>query len=140
MITSNHGYSLIEVLVAGILLSLVIVSIYAVTSQGVKVDAEGTVRRAAFLELERILESPEYASSNYSNLADSTLPSVVLLDRDANNITATPTVAVTSVSFSGGGVANIPAKRVRASIIWTSEGVLDSVWLEKLVTLITANN
>jgi Tfp pilus assembly protein PilV len=145
--SDEQGYTLIEVLVGGVLAAIFVVALFQIISQGSTLNRQQLLRRRAYQELDSVLEAPANSSLSpyYLSLAtgDPLDTANVVLNNfgdttSANNITATIKVYVDSVSFSYGGTV-VPAKRVTATIGYADNGAqfLDS--LQTLVTLADIN-
>ncbi len=68
----NSGYTLIELLVAGVILLIIMLSITAIVINGAKFNREDMVRRRAFQVMEEFFERHEYGFKSYRDmLADS---------------------------------------------------------------------
>jgi Tfp pilus assembly protein PilV len=140
--SDEKGYTLVEVLVGGVLVAIFVVALFQIISQGSTLNRQQLLRRRAYQELDSVLEAPANSSLSPYYLALATgdpvsTGTVVLNDFGdtvtSNNITATIKVYVDSVSYSYSGTV-IPAKRVTATIGYTDNG---SQFLDSLQTLIT---
>lgn len=68
----NKGYTLVELVVAGIILLIVMLSVSAIIIGGSKFNREDMLRRRAFQVMEEFFERHEYGFKNYrAILADS---------------------------------------------------------------------
>lgn len=71
-IKPDSGYTLIELLVAGVILLIIMLSISAIIINGAKFNREDMIRRRAFQVMEEFFERHEYGFKNYRTmLADS---------------------------------------------------------------------
>ncbi len=138
----EQGYTLIEVLVGGVLAAIFVVALFQIIAQGSTLNRQQLLRRRAFQELDSVLEAPAKSSLSpyYLSLAAGNpldTGNVVLNNfgdtTSANNINATIKVYVDSVSFSYSNTV-IPAKKVTATIRYSDNG---SQFLDSLQTIVT---
>jgi type II secretory pathway pseudopilin PulG len=141
------GYTILEVLIGGILVAIVAIALFQVISQGSFLNRKELVRRRCFQEMERVLENTRYSSRSPYYLA---LPlgnpvdslNVVLDDRGdtatANNLTGTIRIRVDSVSFTYNSVV-IPAKKVMAKITYSDNGTAYQDSLQTIITMTDIN-
>jgi Tfp pilus assembly protein PilV len=141
------GYSLIEVIVAGVVIAAVVVGIFEIISNGSSLNRKEMLRRRVYQELERILEKPEYSSRSPYYLALATtggayvnLSPVTLDNKGSSPLTVTPQVRVDAWTFTYSGV-NVPAKRITVQILITYPGetVQRTESLRTFVTLTDVN-
>lgn len=144
---ANKGYSLVESLVAGVLLASIVVGVFAIMGQGTKLSKNNLVQRKAYMELERILESRRFSSEWYDYLgaaSDTThsLDSVILEDSlvaGAKKLKGKPTVRVQKVNYRVGAINQVPAKMLTAKLQWRREGLADSCVLQTVITKVDIN-
>jgi hypothetical protein len=145
--SNERGYTLVEVLVGGILVAIFAVTIFQVISQGSLMNRQQLLRRRSFQAMEQVLEMPVYSSlSPYYQALSPGNPvdtMVVVLDdcggaHGADTLDATIKVRVDSLSFSYSGTV-IPAKKVTATITYTNNGTSYQDSLQTLITLAGIN-
>lgn len=147
---SPNGAALIEALVGGIIIAVIVIAVFQVLSEGSSINQKELLRRQAYQELERVLESPEYSyrSPNYLNLAVGTnlvsgYPKTVTLDTrgtsgTSDDVTGTISVRVAPQTYTYSGTT-IPAKRIIATITYKEDGVDRTETLETIITLVSIN-
>ncbi len=143
----EQGNTLIEVLVAGVLIAIFVVALFQVISQGSLLNRQQILRRRAYQVLDSVLESPTNSSLSPNYLARTTGDPVdtmtVALDYCGNSahpdtINAAVKVNVDTVSYSYSGTV-IPAKKVTAIISYSDQGNSYQDSLQTLSTLAGIN-
>lgn len=138
---NNKGYSLVEVIVAGVFIAAVVVGIFGVVARGSSINREQMLARRAFEEAERILEYNLYSSGNYLNLPSGQTDSqgsFTLETKSGTTVTATASVYTESVTYTCGGLS-LPGKKITVKMIWTDNGKADSVMLSNVVSNANVN-
>jgi hypothetical protein len=142
VLRNTKGYTLIEALVGGVLIAVIVIGVFQVISQGSLLNKKDLLRRRAYQELERVLETPQfsYKSPYYMALAEGNqTPITVTLDSSGTNpLRGTINVRVDALAFTYNTV-NIPAKRVTAIINYSSEGTAYIESLQTIITLVDIN-
>jgi prepilin-type N-terminal cleavage/methylation domain-containing protein len=161
---AESGYSLVEVLIASVIIGIAIVSVFQAISNGTKMSRQDFLTRRAYQHLEQILEQPQhsYKGSYYIHAVDDgtgeltkgthDLGTVLLDDRDTpgiydDDLTGKAELTVDSISMSV-TVAGIPeskccsgvvAKKLTARVFWSEGGEIDTATLETIVSLVNSN-
>jgi prepilin-type N-terminal cleavage/methylation domain-containing protein len=158
------GYSLVEVLIASVIIGIAIVSVFQAISNGTNISRQDFLMRRAYQHLEQILEQPKhsYKGSYYIHAVDDNtgdltsglhnLGNVLLDDRDTpgipgDDLNATAELNVENLSMSAtiAGISaakccsNVMAKKLTARVIWTEGGRTDTASLETIVSLVNSN-
>jgi len=142
---NNHGASILESLIAGVLLAVAVCVIFAVVGQGSEITHETMLRRRAYQELERILENPAYSYKSYTSLApcaEREIGTVVLDNQGSSPLNGTMYIQIDSVSCTstiGAEARTFPAKIVRARIAYQEDGEARSETLQTAITFVDAN-
>jgi type II secretory pathway pseudopilin PulG len=136
----SRGFTLIESLVAAVIVALSVIMIVAVVRKGREIDVNDLHRRTARAIINAKLESRQYSYSNFLNLsAGSSFPAETdtLDDRHDGGtvpLTGTLTVYVKDSSVTAkDGVTNIPIKKIRMKMLWSEREFPDSIIIEKCV-------
>ena len=160
----QRGYSLIEVLIAAVLIGIAIVGVFQAVSHGSRMSRQDFLMRRAYQHLEQILEDPRHSyKGNYytdavakdqGELVAGThdLGTIVLDDRDTpldpkDDLEAESELEVTDLAMSvtiqgvdAGKCCNgVRAKKLTARIIWFEGGEYDTASLETVVSLVGIN-
>jgi hypothetical protein len=117
------GYSLVEVLVAGLLTALIVISVIACIRTGLAIDVNDLHRRQARGLINDSLEAHRYQPDNI--LQKGIFSSTVTID-PANNLTGNMTIAVDSIVVAGSTLTVI-----RMSIAWKETDFNDSLSVER---------
>ncbi len=158
-----RGYTLIEVLVGSVLVSVAILGVVQAVGQSSRIAKRDFLRRRAYQYLEQILERPEHGyRGNYYLLARQgdgpltpavtpphDLGQVCLDDRDtqddADDLMADISLMVESIPsaaidpFDKGTPASVPALKLSALIEWQFQGTTEHETLQTIVTLVDIN-
>jgi prepilin-type N-terminal cleavage/methylation domain-containing protein len=161
------GYTLVEVLIASVLIGIAITSVFQVVSQSTRINREEFLSRRAYQYLEQILEDPQnsYKGSYYVKSCGTDHPTGnlvpnktiqlgkrILDDRDTpadttDDLTGTAilqvydqTVVPYKATISGIAISTVvPYRGLRAIISYTENGRPFSDTLETIVTLVNTN-
>jgi prepilin-type N-terminal cleavage/methylation domain-containing protein len=143
-LSNARGFSLVEVLVAAVLLSLTLVALIAIIRKGREIDINDLHRRQARTLICAQFESQTYQQTNYPNLraaAPSSVSTTVTVDPRIGNggvaLTGTLRIDVTrpALTMNGvNGVQNIAPVKVVGTVLWNEPNFADSVVLEKYLT------
>jgi prepilin-type N-terminal cleavage/methylation domain-containing protein len=132
---NDHGFSLVEVLVAAGVIALSLLSTVAFIRKGQEFLAVDKHRRMARSIIERTLEVAPYQVENYNNLVATTSPppaTDVVIDAETNpNLHGSLTVTVSDEQAGVSGQV-VPYRVVTAKVIWTEPaGGNDTVTIEQ---------
>jgi prepilin-type N-terminal cleavage/methylation domain-containing protein len=134
------GFTLVELIVAAIVLALAITSTVTMVRKGQEMIAIDKHRRMARGVIERTLESKDYQPEDYSNLTTITTPTPkdTIID-PKGDIHGNLTVTVGAEQQTINGVVT-PYRVITATITWTEPGSAgkDTVRISKWVTNIPA--
>jgi prepilin-type N-terminal cleavage/methylation domain-containing protein len=158
------GYSLVEVLIASVIIGIAIVSVFQAISNGTRISRQDFLMRRAYQHLEQILEKPEnsYKGSHYVNAVENNLGTLTSGTHDLGNVLLDDrdTPGISSDDLNGSAmliienldmtatIAGIPsskccnnvmAKKLTAKIIWSEGGQTDTASLETIVSLVNSN-
>ncbi|MBD3390923.1 MAG: prepilin-type N-terminal cleavage/methylation domain-containing protein [Chitinivibrionales bacterium] len=159
------GYSLIEVLIAAVLIAVAIVSVFQAVSHGTRMSRQDFLVRRAYQKLEQILEDPRhsYKGNFYTDaVLDGTdgdtldpgitaLADVVLDDRDtpldpSDDLIGSAELEVEDIVYSfdiqdieAACCDDVRAKKLTARIFWMEQGEKDTVELETIISLVNVN-
>jgi type II secretory pathway pseudopilin PulG len=118
--TLSSGFSLVEVLVAAMVISLALISVVALTRKSQEWIALDRHMRAARAIISTTLENQRFQPENYINLVSGTATETVTIDSKAN-IQGTFTVTIGPEQPTVNGVA-IPYREITAVINWVENG------------------
>jgi len=157
-VSSGSGFTLVEVVISGVILAVVIGGLFSFVSQANTIARNGVLSRRAFQEVNRVLASPQFSHVCFDTLYNSCcsaggagLPCNVTLlpplyrlgvldertlaasaDNIEDTIAALADTLVCRLQDFGAPVLTI---RVRAVVKWRDySGAPDSISLEKIVT------
>lgn len=122
-IKSHNGFSLVEVLVAGLLTMLIVISVIACIRTGRAIDVNDLHRCQARGLINDSLEAPHYQPGNILQKGVST--STINID-PTNNLIGNMTIAVDSIVVAGSTLTVI-----RMSIAWKETDFNDSLSVER---------
>jgi hypothetical protein len=138
------GFTLAELIVAGAIGSLAILVLVGVLRKGIEISETTQHRQRARAIIDSCLESPQFQSDNFVNIASSPAAGVIIDPRLAgatDDITGTLTISVASgvntTPLSPSGTAardNVSFKRIALTVSWNEEQGTETVSLEKTVT------
>lgn len=135
----KYGFTLVEVLVAALLILLMIMGASAAMQKGQQVSALDRQRNVVRQELISILEKTEYLHANFDLLVETTgLPAqkITLDDRgtvvNTDDLTADLVTSVKDTSLVI-DAKTVPFKRIRTAATWTSLDGADELALEKWI-------
>jgi prepilin-type N-terminal cleavage/methylation domain-containing protein len=119
--TTGAGFSLVEVLIAAVILSISLLSIVAFVRKGHEQIAFDRHRRFARGIIDRTLESARFQPESYTDF-DSAPPPVVTVETidPKTKLTGTLTVTVGLEEPSIQGAA-VPHRHVKAAVVWNEE-------------------
>ena len=132
---SDRGMSLVEVLIASLVIALSVIAVVAFVRKGQDMLAIDQHRRMARGIIQRTLENDKYQPENFNNLVTTSATSSVVIDSEM-----TPQLAgsfTIAVSDSQPKVNNHPAtyRTVTATVWWTEAGGRnDTVKIAKWLT------
>jgi hypothetical protein len=141
-IKNQHGSSLIEVLVGGMIFVVCITGFFSSFSQLSRMGRENVLHKRAYQELEKVLENPIYSWGEYTRLpqTDSTLiddSTIVLQERNGKEpVKGRVWLKLYKVSYATVDINKIPAKKLQGVLLTEDEnGKAFSCSLETLLTL-----
>jgi len=117
---NNKGFTLVEILVAGVVIALSLFATVAMVRKGQEMIALDKHRRMARGIIERTLENSQYLPENYNNLVTITSPTPkdTVIDQKVN-IHGNLTVAISAEQPAINGV---PYRVITAAINWAELG------------------
>lgn len=136
---TQKGFTIVEVLVAALLILLMIMGASAAMRSGQQVSALDRQRNIVRQEIISILEKAEYMHSNFELLVETNgLPGtqIVLDDRGTTNVTDDLKAnSITSVIDTSLMIDSkvVPFKRIRSEANWSSLDGADTLILEKWI-------
>ncbi|MBN2036990.1 MAG: type II secretion system protein [Chitinispirillaceae bacterium] len=132
MIAKNRGFTLVEILVAAVVISLSLFATIAMVRKAQELTSLDRHRRAARAIIERTLETPTYTRDAYYGLAAGTQNQNVLIDK-RNNLQGTLTVTVGNEQNINGamGIA-IPHKRITMTVTWQERSAANTTTTESV--------
>jgi len=135
---AQAGFTLVEMIVAGIIISVAIVAVATVARKSREIDVTFQHHRAARAIIDSALESAAYHYDNYDNLAD-VEQTVLIEDRgdSLDNISGKLTVKVTSASTNDLSANAIPYKEVAGSVAWSEPEGTQTITIIKAVPDLT---
>lgn len=144
-IRNSAGFSLIETMVAAVVLGIALTGIMAMIGIGTTFETEDGLRRQARMFAANALEQPVYRASNYAALLSGpgpwpAAPEVALKSSYGHDIPATLSVTVSSAAnlpmnnANAGGFVEVPYKTLTAQVHWNFDGHAESLVLQKTIT------
>jgi prepilin-type N-terminal cleavage/methylation domain-containing protein len=119
---NDQGFTLVEVLVASVVVAISIFSVIAFVRKGQDLLAIDKHRRMARGIIERTLENAKYQPENYNNLVSTSATSDVVLDEERSpNLHGSLTVAVGDSVTQVNGI-NAPYRPIKATVTWKEPG------------------
>lgn len=142
----KSGFTLVEMLVAGVLLLLVIISVTAMMRHGQRINKGNQYQNIARQKVAATLERSIYDFQNYSNLVagvGTTTENFILNDRGTaattDDVNATLSTVVSFVDSNDAGNITgepVPYILVSTSATWSDVDGTDTVTLQKYICLI----
>jgi prepilin-type N-terminal cleavage/methylation domain-containing protein len=131
-----RGFSLVEVLVASLVIALSVVAVVAFVRKGQEMLAIDKHRRMARGIVERTLENDQYQPEKYNNLVTATSTASVVIDEEMDpDLNGSLTQAVSAEQRLIYGTDTIPYRTVTATVMWTERGGnSDTVRIAKWLT------
>ncbi|MBN1129715.1 MAG: hypothetical protein JXA71_12045 [Chitinispirillaceae bacterium] len=129
------GFTLIEVLVSGMLLVLAVTAAVAVVGTGSQLSVSDNDRRQARAVVRTVFERLyDYRDFNIIPDHGTTVEEILIDERMGNPLFGRLTRTVTTETISTGSGTPLSVKRVDLMIRWTSsDGTVDSLTLTKVV-------
>jgi type II secretory pathway pseudopilin PulG len=128
------GYTLVEVLVSGILLVFSVTAAVAVVGTGSQLTASDNDRRQARAVIRSVFEqSYDYRDFNSITLGSS-VEEIAIDERMGTPLLGQLTHTVSAETFTAGSGTSLSVKRIVLSLHWTStDGMADSLSFTKIV-------
>ena len=132
--SSNAGYTLVEVLVSGILLVFAVTAAVAVVGTGSQLTASDNDRRQARAVIRSVFErSYDYRDFNSISIGSS-VEEIAIDERMGTPLLGQLTRTVSTETVSAGSGTPLLVKRVVLSLRWTSaDGMADSLSFTKII-------
>jgi prepilin-type N-terminal cleavage/methylation domain-containing protein len=115
----NKGFTLVELIVAALVVSVALFAILAMVRKGQEQIALDKHRREARGIIERTLETQQFQPESYNNLVTNTSPTAVTIPI-ATNISGYLTVAISAEIPAAGSVP--PYRSITANVRWRELG------------------
>ena len=131
--TKAHGFTLIEVIVAAVLVSLSVVAVVSVVNTGSALERSNNDRRAARAVVRSFFEQ-DYDLRDYNTVPSDTLfsDSVVIEERPVNSMVGKLKTRIVMDTIANGSL-EVQGKIVSLSCGWVeANGTCDSVALTKI--------
>lgn len=149
-ISACAGFTLVETMVAAIILGMAITGVMSMLPIGMGYEKEDTLRRQATRIAANILERPRYHYSNYTGFAngvDEKPPAyTVTLKTTANTNVSAHVEILAQQEFDinyfrdayepDGTIIGVPTKQIEVKITWPTGAPTDSVFLQKTIARI----
>jgi Tfp pilus assembly protein PilV len=136
----EKGLTLVELMVAALLLGLAITGVMSMLGAGRAVETDKILQRQATLLAADTLEDPQYAAVNYPLAVRNSPYTVALSTGTGHSIPATLTVMVQDASTewndgNGGASISVPHQTMAVQVQWTAPGTskTESVVLRKSI-------
>jgi type II secretory pathway pseudopilin PulG len=133
---ATAGFTLIETLVAGILIVLSVFAVVSVFNTGSMLETSDNYRRQARAIIRSVFEQHYDVSEYYTIPVDTAFSENVVIDErngNALNGRMSTRIFLDSTALTSG--AKVPAKNISISCRWVDvKGVADSIVLAKLIT------
>lgn len=129
------GYTLVEVMVSGILMTFSISAVVAVMGTGSQLGVSDENRRQARAVVRTSFEQ-EYDFRNFNTIPDSMqqVDSVAINPRQGNALTGERITRVVIDSMNTDNGVGVPVKRITITLRWVDvDGAADSVFFTKLL-------
>jgi hypothetical protein len=133
---SVAGFSLVEALVAGVLIMLSVVAVVAVINTGSLFETNDNDYRQARAVIRSVFEQ-QYNFRDYNTIPESatTSETAVIDERQGNALNGTLTTRIAKDSVATTGGVKVQFKRISITCAWQgADGANDSVTLVKTVT------
>jgi len=123
-----QGYSLVELLVAAVIMALLITAAVVTLRRGREFDITENHRRRARMAIDSSLESTTYHYSNYALLAtgSTTVPNITIDSRDPattdDDLQGTLTIVVSSATIASLDGTPVAIKQVTMTLAWQEPG------------------
>lgn len=137
----SSGYSLLEVLVAGVIIALSVIAVIAIVRKGQEMILLDKHRRMARAYIEQELQKNIYRPGNYPNLGAVTSPSTTNVTIDPkSNLTGTLTVTIGNEATSNmtgldGTTVAVPYRTVTMTVTWNEwGGPSETVSIDRWIT------
>jgi type II secretory pathway pseudopilin PulG len=134
-IKNNSGYTLIEVLVSGILLVFAVTAAVAVVGTGTQLGTSDNDRRQARAVVRSIFEqSYDYRDFNIIPESDTAVEDIQIDERMGNPLVGQLTRTIITETITTNSGTPLSVRRVVLSLRWASvDGTADSITLTKLI-------
>jgi type II secretory pathway pseudopilin PulG len=133
---AQDGYSLVEIMVAAIVMSIAFIALFAIIRSGRAIDIEELHRRRARAVIDSCFETAGLSYTNYSDLADEQVA-----DAEVEIDPANPTVGGTLDIFVGeettvtaSADTDIAFKPVTVTVTWSESGTDKSISITKRIS------
>ncbi len=131
----SGGYSLVEVLVSGMLMTFAVTAAVAVVTTGTQLQSSDNLRRqaraVARTELERNYDFRDFNTIPASGKSTS---SVTIDARPGNPLSGQMTTNIVSNTIATNTGTQVPVKEITVQVSWTgTEGISDSISITKII-------
>jgi prepilin-type N-terminal cleavage/methylation domain-containing protein len=131
----QSGFTLVEIIVAIVIVSVAIVAIISISRKGREIDIDSLHNRRARTIIDSCFESSSYQYANAVNFV--AVNRAVLIDpRRAgatDDLIGTLTITLTPTTTAAASGINVPSTKLLATITWQEPEGQQSIALEKLV-------
>jgi type II secretory pathway pseudopilin PulG len=130
---ATPGFTLIEVIVGAVLVSLSVIAVVSVVNTGSALERSNNDRRAARALIRSVFEQ-DYDLRDYNTVSGDTTfnDSVVIEERQTNSLNGNVKTRIVAENIANGAV-EVQGKAVSINCGWTAEnGARDSVALTKI--------
>jgi prepilin-type N-terminal cleavage/methylation domain-containing protein len=131
--TDNHGFSLVELLIAASIMAITVVAVVSMVRKSREIQLSDTHRQEVRAILNAQFEK-SYGFDRYASIPVRDSASTVIIDtREGNPLNGTLLVEIDStVEYASG--TPIPVKKVTLSVIWNeTEDETDTITMSKWV-------
>jgi len=136
---SRGGFTLIEVMIASVIVIISIAAVVAMVRKGQELSSDDGHRRIARSLITTKLESSTYDYTNYGNLADTSITDSVVIDTRGTATTTDELKGVRTITVgneqtvAGTAGITVPYKLLTFRVIWREPEGMDSVQIQKQI-------
>ena len=131
----SGGFTLVEVLVSGVLMTFAVTAVVAVVTTGSQLQSSDNLRRQARAVARTELER-NYDFRNFNSIPDSGIVSsnVAIDARPGSPLTGQMTTNIVSSIINTSTGTQVPVKEITVQVSWNgTDGIADSISITKII-------